>query len=85
MINRGPDYSMYLPQGHLTQAWGVSVTSAGHTRIAPGTSYPPGQHPSDHALSWQRGRVLPSYQVVYISEGSGRFESAVTEIGRAHV
>jgi AraC-like DNA-binding protein len=39
-------------------------------------SYPPGTHPKDHALSWDRGRVLHDYQLIFISQGEGRFESA---------
>jgi AraC-like DNA-binding protein len=78
MISTIPNYSRYLPRGHLTDAWGVCVTAAGHTRVGPDTLYPPGQHPSDHALSWRRGRVLQAYQIVYISQGRGRFESTPT-------
>lgn len=72
------DYSVYLPDGPITEPWGVCVTGAGHTRIPPNVAYPPGRHPDDHALSWERGRVLQAYQIVYITEGGGRFESSAT-------
>ena len=69
------DYSAYMPSGAITRPWGVAATSTGHTRVPPGVAYPQGRHPDDHALSWTRGRVLHEYQVVYITEGEGRFES----------
>jgi AraC-like DNA-binding protein len=72
-----PDYSIYLPTGAGVETWGVGVSAAGHTRIRPGTPYPPGSHPAHHALSWDRGRILRRHQVVYISQGSGRFESSI--------
>jgi AraC-like DNA-binding protein len=69
------DYSIYTPNEGITDAWGLTVTSIGHTNIKPNTPYPSGGHPKDHALSWERGRVLDAYQIVYISKGSGEFES----------
>jgi len=74
-LMKSEDYFRYLPSGQITDAWGVCVTSIGHSRVQPGSSYPPGGHPVDHALSWERGRVLSEHQIVYVSEGSGRFES----------
>jgi len=72
------DYVTYLPAGRLVNPWGISLEAAGHTRIRPGTVYPPApnRHPDDHALSWERGRILNHYQIVYISQGEGLFESS---------
>jgi AraC-like DNA-binding protein len=69
------NYSIYTPNEGVTDAWGLTVTSVGHTNVKPNTPYPSGGHPDDHALSWERGRVLDAYQIVYISKGSGEFES----------
>jgi AraC-like DNA-binding protein len=73
-----PDYAAYLPGGRVADPWGVSLEAAGHTCIRPGTAYPPApnRHPDDHLLTWARGRVLSSYQIVYISQGKGLFESS---------
>jgi len=73
-----PDYVTYLPAGRLANPWCISLEAAGHTRIRPGTAYPPAlnRHPDDHALSWERGRILNTYQIVYISHGEGLFESS---------
>jgi AraC-like DNA-binding protein len=73
-----PDYAAYLPGGRVADPWGVSLEAAGHTRICAGTAYPPApnRHPDDHMLTWARGRVLSSYQIVCISQGKGLFESS---------
>ncbi|MGN6724720.1 MAG: helix-turn-helix domain-containing protein [Tepidisphaeraceae bacterium] len=70
------NYSAYYPDSGAMNPWGVRVTAAGHTQTVPGALYPPGRHPDDYALDWQRGRVLNAYQLVYITAGQGRFESA---------
>jgi AraC-like DNA-binding protein len=77
------DYALYLAADtDAVQRWGVTVTSAGFTRIGPRTVYPPARHPSDHFFTWGSGRVLSSYQVIYISDGHGRFESRETGLRR---
>jgi AraC-like DNA-binding protein len=57
--------------------WGAYVTGAGRTRIpASDTSYPPaGLHPTLYNFSWARGRTLPEFALVIITEGRGVFES----------
>src|SRR5206468_3667841 len=52
-----------------------AVTAAGFTRVKPGMAYPPLRHPLDRLFTWSTGRVLNVYQVVYITAGSGSFES----------
>ena len=81
-----PDYRTYLPpSAELVETWGVGVTAAGHTRVRPGSTYPAGRHPADHALSWTTGRVLGrgGFQVVYISQGAGVLEA--DQAGRADI
>lgn len=66
----------YLNVSPTDELWGLSVTTAGYQRIAPHSVYPAtAQHPQDYSFSPQKGRVLTEYQLVYISEGSGYFES----------
>src|SRR5690606_12861615 len=36
------------------------------------------QHPTDHAFSWNKGRILDGYYIVFITSGHGIFESAET-------
>ncbi|HEY1685220.1 MAG TPA: AraC family transcriptional regulator [Tepidisphaeraceae bacterium] len=69
------NFSCYLPTNNLSDPWGIAVSAIGHTHVAPGTPYPPGAHPLDHRFTWERGRTLHDYQLVYITDGAGTFES----------
>ncbi len=69
------DYFVYLPETPQSMLWGCSATSTGCARVAPGSVYPPERHPDDHHFTWERGRILQSYQFVLISEGRGVLES----------
>ena len=70
------NYFVYLPKQPASSIWGGVTTAAGFTDIAPGTPYPPVQHPMDHYFDWGKGRVLQTYQIILISGGSGVFECA---------
>lgn len=54
----------YLPVTPEARQWGFYVLDAGYTLIPPGTVCPPGEHPDDHAFTWEEGRTLPSYTLV---------------------
>ena len=66
----------YIPVTPEARRWGFFVLDAGFTLIPPGSVYPPGKHPEGHAFTWESGRTLPSYTLVYVTRGQGRFESA---------
>jgi len=68
-----PNYFRYFAPSAERLTWGVAITAAGFTRIAANTAYPP-PHPSDHAFSWERGRVLEALQVVLVTAGRGQLE-----------
>ena len=72
------NYFAYLPENRLCAAWGCTVTALGHTRIRPGSSYPPQRHPDDHHFTWESGRIIDAFQIVQITRGHGIFESART-------
>jgi AraC-like DNA-binding protein len=72
------DYHLYLAVTPEMEAWGIFVTSAGRSRVAPGVDYPVGRHPEGHELVWERGRTLDSLCVVLISEGAGWLETKAT-------
>ena len=55
--------------------WECTATSVGYERVRPGSPYPPRRHPVDHHFNWEQGRVLAAYQLVYVTEGQGTFES----------
>lgn len=68
--------SYYLPVSPHDERWGIVCTTAGRQYVPPGTSYPVSQHPDNYLFSKGYGRTLDEYQLVYVTAGSGRFESA---------
>ncbi len=71
MIN----YYKYLPLSAEDKKWGLCVLNAGTVRTGPSVTYPISTHPSHHYFSWSSGRILDEYQLIYITKGSGYFES----------
>jgi AraC-like DNA-binding protein len=71
-------YSKYLTAGKDDIDWGLHVLTTGFTKVPGDTNYPMHTHPSDHFFTWERGRILGEYQLIYITRGSGVFESAST-------
>jgi AraC-like DNA-binding protein len=72
------NYFIYLPNRKLRDPWECVARSVGYSKIAPHQGYPPLRHPVDHHFSWANGRVLRAYQIIYIAEGRGVFESEGT-------
>lgn len=66
----------YLPQVPRDTEWGLSVSTAGHQRIAPGVSYPPKGHEKAYLFDPVKGRVLSEYQLLYIVSGKGMLSTA---------
>lgn len=63
----------YLVASERDQLWGLSVSSAGFQQIRPHTHYPQKNHPSKYLFSFEKGRVLDEYALVYITHGSGTY------------
>jgi hypothetical protein len=72
------NYFIYLPNRKAPDPWECIATSVGYSKIMPYRDYPPLRHPVDHHFTWANGRVLQAYQIIYISEGCGVFESEST-------
>lgn len=70
----------YFPVNHTALATGFYLTGAGVERIAPRASYPLSDHPEMYQFSWKAGRVLPEYQLVFLRDGHGEFESHETGV-----
>jgi AraC-like DNA-binding protein len=75
MPSANENYFLYLPETGVRGIYPAIATAAGFTQIPPGTPYPPQRHPLDHHFTWSAGRVLRAFQIVYITQGSGSFES----------
>jgi AraC-like DNA-binding protein len=67
-------FSRYLPVEPTLLDWGMYVLDAGYFDVPAGSEYPVGKHPEEYLFSWEKGRVLDEYQMVYLSRGQGVFE-----------
>ena len=74
-----PNYFKYLNITPVEERWGIYVTSVGYSKIEPHDHYPNQQHPQSHELTWNRGRILNDFYLVFISKGKGVYASALTE------
>lgn len=65
----------YLISSERDEKWGISVTTVGMSEIGRNyNSYPVlTGHPSEYCFNTQKGRIFDEYQLVYISEGRGKF------------
>jgi AraC-like DNA-binding protein/mannose-6-phosphate isomerase-like protein (cupin superfamily) len=68
----------YMPVSPAAKEWGIYVVNAGHAVVPPGSAFPTCRHPADHHGVGEHGRVLPTYQFLYIAAGKGEFESKAT-------
>lgn len=68
----------YLPVNEKTMSSGIYVTGAGRAGIRPGDKYPPSGHPPLYQFDWSRGRTLPEFELVLVTDGVGEFESEAT-------
>jgi AraC-like DNA-binding protein len=64
----------YLPYSGEDEKRGMVCTTAGSTEVPPNTEYPPrkNEHPAMFR-SVAEGRILPEFQIVYITGGKGIF------------
>ncbi len=65
----------YITVPEEAKRWGLYVTNLGYTKVPGGVPYPPFKHPESYTLQQETGRILPEYQVIYITRGSGMFWS----------
>ena len=64
----------YLPYSEEDEKLGMLCTTAGSVTVKPGSAYPP--HKSEHPVVFRtvlEGRVLPEFQMIYITGGQGVF------------
>jgi AraC-like DNA-binding protein len=69
-------YFKYLTPGTDEEKWGLYVTSVGYARSRPHDFYPAGKHPPSHQLTWNKGRILNDYYIVFIAKGRGTYSSS---------
>jgi len=68
-------YFKYLPAKNFANPFKITVQNGGYLKTLPGQPYPDTQHPTHHYFNYREGRILNEYQILYILEGSGIFET----------
>ena len=71
--------SKYLLASHRDVQWGLTVTTIGYEEIGPQDEYPTRGHADGYYFDLSKGRTLSVYQLLYITEGEGEFQSASIE------
>lgn len=73
------NYHKYLSVTNFEEKWGFYITTVGYSKTNPNEAYPPNnEHPITHSFTWNKGRILNDYYLIFISKGQGVFESALT-------
>lgn len=68
--------SKYLVVNPRDVQWGLTVSTVGYEEIGVADSYPTRGHADGYYFDIDKGRVLNEYQLLYITEGEGVFNSA---------
>lgn len=71
-------FTNYLTVNEQDTEWGLTIHTVGFQEVAPHSVYPPRDrnHTSKHMFNPEKGRILDEYQLIYIVDGSGTFESS---------
>ena len=72
---RDSGWFCYLPVTELEIAQGAFLTSVGWQNAPAGAPYPPPGHPENYAFTWENGRVVPEWMVIFIDSGEGEVET----------
>lgn len=65
----------YTSVNEQDKAWQLYLNVVGKYRYLPNTEYPSITHPSAYYFTWEKGRVIHEYQIIYITKGQGIFET----------
>ncbi len=73
------NYHKYLNISKIERDWEFYITTVGYCKTNRNMHYPDTrEHPKNYGFSWNKGRILDGYYIVFITSGSGVFESAET-------
>lgn len=67
--------SFYFALSDFDRNWGIHILDCGTIRRKPDDQPNGEKHPKPYRLSWEGGRILEEYQLIYLLEGNGWFES----------
>ncbi|MGK7393459.1 MAG: AraC family transcriptional regulator [Candidatus Cyclobacteriaceae bacterium M3_2C_046] len=70
------NYLKYLTLAEEDHKLGLNILHTGKNLIQPNQEYPFPEHPVHYQFQWNNGRILDEYQINFIVNGQGIFESA---------
>ena len=74
------NFIKYLTYNQKDVAIGLYILNAGYNLIRPNEPYPVAAHPNAYKFHWSAGRKLQEFQLNYIVDGEGYFESESTKM-----
>lgn len=80
-INR--TFHKYFVVSDEDKEWGLYILDCGTSVIPEGAGFPQRTHPDKYYFNWDSGRVLGEFQIIYLLNGRGVFESG--ESGRMEI
>lgn len=75
MTEEFESFSRYLPPDKQSRHWGWRLLDAGRQVIPPNSPYPATGHPVGYLFGKAGRRSLDEFQIIFITAGSGTFES----------
>lgn len=69
------DFNNYLIISKEDRNWGLYLIVAGKQQVLPHKNYPDEEHPTGYYFTWEQGRILDEYQLIFITEGEGIFKT----------
>jgi AraC-like DNA-binding protein len=76
MHAQSDNFSRYLPTDQQAREWGWRLIDAGRQTLKPQAPYPNPGHPQSYLFDKDGRRTLDEFQIVFVANGSGYFESA---------
>ncbi|MEM9833656.1 MAG: AraC family transcriptional regulator [Bacteroidota bacterium] len=67
--------SFYFALSDFDKNWGIHILDCGTIHRKPNDQPERNNHPKSYQLTWAQGRILEEYQLIYLMDGSGWFES----------
>lgn len=74
------NYHKYVTAGPDDLRWGLYVVDAGVNHVVHHTDNFRSEHPGPYQFTWSSGRILQEYQLIYLTAGSGVFETHYTPV-----
>ena len=73
------NYHKYFALNEEDRYWGIYILDCGTISTNSSTSVGYLDHPKKYTFNWEKGRILQEYQLIYVLNGKGQFESTACQ------